>query len=111
MIGPDGEAAQAAFAGFLDGKTATADQIQFVQLVIKYLARHGVMSPDLLFEPPFTNNAPKGISSVFDNAQAHAVIDVMNNSTTPLTPANFLAHSRVELSITFRQGWAPRRIG
>ncbi|MFN3002456.1 DEAD/DEAH box helicase family protein [Mycolicibacterium wolinskyi] len=77
LIGLDRQAATSAFAEFLDGKTASADQIQFIQLVINYLTRHGSMSPDLLFEPPFTDNAPKGIASVFDSAKARAVIDVI----------------------------------
>ena len=77
LIGLDRQAATAAFAEFLDGKTATADQIQFIQLVINYLTRHGSMSPDLLFEPPFTDNAPKGIGSVFDNDRSRAVIAVI----------------------------------
>jgi type I restriction enzyme R subunit len=78
LIGLYRHAATTAFAGFLDAKTATADQIQFIQLVINYLTRHGSMSPDLLFEPPFTDNAPKDISSVFDNDKSRAVIAIIN---------------------------------
>ena len=78
LIGLDRQAATEAFAEFLDGKTATADQIQFIQLVIKYLTRHGSMSPELLFQPPFTDNAPKGISSVFDMTKSRAVIAVID---------------------------------
>ena len=47
------------------------------QLVIKYLTRHGSLSPDLLFEQPFTDSAPKGISSVFDMTKSRAVIAVI----------------------------------
>lgn len=77
LIGLDRQAATAAFSEFLDGKPATADQIQFIQLVINYLTRHRSMSPDLLFQPPFTDNAPKGISSVFDNDNSLTVVAVI----------------------------------
>lgn len=36
MVGLDREAAKRAFEGFLNGRTLTASQIQFVNLVIDY---------------------------------------------------------------------------
>ena len=41
MIGLDREATKRAFDGFLAGKTLTANQIQFVNLVIDYLTQSG----------------------------------------------------------------------
>jgi type I restriction enzyme, R subunit len=35
------------------------------------------MSPELLFEPPFTDNAPKGVGSVFDGDQSRALIAII----------------------------------
>ena len=47
--------------------------------MINYLTRHGSMPPELLFEPPFTDNAPKGISSVFDTDKSRTVIAIIKH--------------------------------
>jgi type I site-specific restriction endonuclease len=44
MVGLDREAAKCAFDGFLNGKTLSANQIQFVNLVIDYLTQAGWMN-------------------------------------------------------------------
>ena len=43
MVGLDREAAKRAFDGFLSGKTLTANQIHFLNLVIDYLTQSGWM--------------------------------------------------------------------
>jgi type I restriction enzyme R subunit len=78
LIGLDLEAATAAFALFLDGKTATANQIQFVQLIVDRFTADGTVAPGMLFEPPFTDNAPMGISSVFGADQASDIVAIIN---------------------------------
>jgi type I restriction enzyme R subunit len=83
LVGMDRQTATTAFARFLDGKTATANQIQFIQLIIDRFTQDGGMAPGMLFEPPFTNNAPRGVTSLFDNDDARrivAVIDQLNHS-------------------------------
>lgn len=63
---------------------ATASQIDFVNLIIGHLTRHGEMNPNLLFEPPFTDSAPRGprnCSPRPDNVtRLLGVIRSMNNS-------------------------------
>jgi hypothetical protein len=54
-------AAKRAFHGFLDGKILSANQIQFVNLVVEYLTQSGWMSPAQLYESPFTDFSPRGI--------------------------------------------------
>jgi type I restriction enzyme R subunit len=44
MVGLDRQAAKRAFDSFLTGKVLTANQIQFVNLVIDYLTQAGWMS-------------------------------------------------------------------
>lgn len=77
LVGLDRQAATTAFAEFLDGRTASADQIQFVHLIVDYLTRYGTMSPKLLFESPLTDNAPSGIASVFPPVDAAGIIAVV----------------------------------
>ena len=43
------------FTEFLDGRTLTADQLEFLDLVIDHLTARGVMDPKLPYEAPFTD--------------------------------------------------------
>ncbi len=51
----DRSAAKEARAGFIKGKTFTANQLDFVNLVVDPLTEHGVMEPAGLYESPFTD--------------------------------------------------------
>lgn len=77
LVGLDRQAATDAFAEFLEGRTANANQIEFVDLIIKHLTRHGNMSPKLLFEPPFTDRAPRGLSQIFEVADANRIVEAL----------------------------------
>jgi len=65
IVGLDRAAAQECFAEFIaDG--ASADQIEFVGMVIEHLTRNGVIDPGLLYDSPFSDLTPDGPDSVFD---------------------------------------------
>jgi type I restriction enzyme, R subunit len=78
VVGLDREAAKHAFDGFLSGKTLTANQIQFVNLVIDYLTQAGWMTPSQLYESPFTDFSPRGIEGVFDSTQVTQLLSILN---------------------------------
>jgi type I restriction enzyme R subunit len=78
MIGLDREAAKRAFDGFLVGKTLTANQIQFINLVVDYLTQSGWMSVAQLYEAPFTDFSPRGVEGVFDSAQVTQLLSILN---------------------------------
>jgi type I restriction enzyme, R subunit len=61
LVGLDREAAKLAFAGFLSDKALSANQIEFVNIIIDHLTERGVMEPALLYERPFTDRSPLGI--------------------------------------------------
>lgn len=66
IVGLDRGAAQEYFAEFIaDG--ASADQIEFVSMVIEHLTKNGVIDPGLLYDSPFTDLTPEGPDSVFLN--------------------------------------------
>ncbi len=65
LVGLDRAAAKEAFAEFLAGKTLSANQIEFVDMVINYLTEHGVMTAARLYESPFTDIAPHGPDDLF----------------------------------------------
>ena len=64
ILGLDRNAAKAALAQFLNEGQYTADQIRFVDLVIDHLATNGLIDPERLFEPPFTDTHHEGVSGV-----------------------------------------------
>ena len=69
LVGLDREAAKEAFGDFLEGSTASANQIEFVNLIVDHLTEHGVMDVGLLYESPFTDIGPRGPEDVFSIGQ------------------------------------------
>ncbi|MDV6274630.1 DEAD/DEAH box helicase family protein [Rhodococcus erythropolis] len=79
LVGLDQQAATEAFSEFLDGRTATANQIDFVHLVIAHVTKHGTMDPALLFEAPFTDGAPQGPGQVFETGKSLRLVEVLRS--------------------------------
>jgi len=77
MVGLDRGAAKEALAGFLDGKHLSANQIEFVNLIVDHLTDHGVMPAALLYESPFTDIAPRGPDGLFDSTQVEMLMSVL----------------------------------
>ena len=78
LIGMDRSAAKEAFATFLTGKTLSANQIDFINLVINHLTEHGVMEAKALYESPFTDIAPQGPDGIFSSGQVDELIAVLD---------------------------------
>lgn len=79
LVGLDREAAKKAFAGFLKGKTATANQIEFVSMIIDHLTQHGCMDAALLYESPYTDMNPLGVAGVFADAQVQELMTILRD--------------------------------
>lgn len=63
LVGLDRGPAKDAMAGFTAGKELSADQLEFIKLVVDRLTAHGVMDPAQLYESPFTDIAHGGRTS------------------------------------------------
>jgi type I restriction enzyme R subunit len=77
LVGLDREAAKAAFGDFLVGRTLTANQLEFVNMIIEHLTARGVVDPGLLYESPFTDVDPMGVSGFFSDADASKIVDIL----------------------------------
>jgi len=82
LVGLDREAAKNAFNTFLDEKTFSASQIEFVNLIVNQLTEQGVMSARLLYESPFTDIAPTGPDGLFDGAQVERLLAALHEVET-----------------------------
>lgn len=70
MVGMDRSTAQSAFSKFLSDRSLSSDQIRFMELIIDQLTARGVMGPEALYEPPFSNlhaGGPDGLFAGRDN--------------------------------------------
>ncbi|WP_081126284.1 DEAD/DEAH box helicase family protein [Metallibacterium scheffleri] len=74
LVGLDRQAAKEALAGFLSGKTLSANQIEFVNLIVDHLTEHGVMEAAMLYESPFTDLTPRGPEELFTSVQVDELL-------------------------------------
>ena len=61
--------AKEAMATFMAGKALSANQIEFINLIVDHLTEHGVVEPSRLYESPFTDLTPRGPEGLVTSAQ------------------------------------------
>jgi type I restriction enzyme R subunit len=79
LVGLDRAAAKEAFAEFLDDKRYTANQIEFVNLVIDELSDNGLVEPRRFYESPFTDISPEGPDALFESTDVDRLLEVVAN--------------------------------
>lgn len=77
LVGLDREAAKQAFSRFIVGKSPTANQIEFINLIVNHLTEHGFMDPRALYESPFTDISPRGPEGVFHSPQVDELVTIL----------------------------------
>ncbi|MBX7222717.1 MAG: DEAD/DEAH box helicase family protein [Blastocatellia bacterium] len=82
LVGLDRAAGKAAFNDYLSNKTLTANQIQFINLIIDYLTQNGVMDAQMLYESPFTDFNPNGLDGVFADDDADRIVEILKEIET-----------------------------
>ena len=79
LVGLDRDAATQALNGFVTGATLTANQLEFVNLIVSHLTECGVMEFDQLYKSPFTSYAPQGPDVLFASAQVDELVGVLDD--------------------------------
>lgn len=78
IIGLDPQAIEDHFKGFLHAHpTLTAKQVSFMNLLKNYIAQHGSIVVDKLYEEPFTAVSHEGIDGVFKPEDVGELIAVL----------------------------------
>ena len=78
LVGLDRQAATEALGSFLSIKALSANQIEFMNLVVNHLTEQGFMDAELLYESPFTAFAPQGPDGLFNATQVSQLFDVLD---------------------------------
>jgi type I restriction enzyme R subunit len=78
IVGLERSAAQEAFSEFIHAGNLQADQMTFMNNIINYLTKNGMIEKKMLFESPFTNIHDQGLLGVFDDAEATKVIQLID---------------------------------
>ncbi len=79
LVGLDRAAAQQALSGFIENRTLTASQLEFIQIIIESLTSIGVVDPGRLYEAPFTRLSAKGVEGVFPEAEVVDLITLLDD--------------------------------
>ena len=78
IVGLEQSAAQEVFAQFIQSGTLRADQMTFIDTIIRYLTKNGMIEKDMLWKKPFIDIHDQGLSGVFDDIQAKNVINLID---------------------------------
>jgi type I restriction enzyme R subunit len=78
LVGLDREASKQAFAVFLHNNNLSANQIEFIDMIINHLTEKGIIEPGLLYQSPFTDIAPRGPDEIFSSNNVTQLIDIIN---------------------------------
>ena len=66
------------FSKYLDETSFNTSQIRFIEKIIEYLTRKGIMDPGLLYEQPFTGIHYEGLDGIFGPAEATEIVNLLD---------------------------------
>ncbi len=78
LVGLERSAAKEALAGFLNGRSLGANQIEFVGLIVDHLTEHGFMPASRLYESPFIDVSPTGPEGLFTSLQIEHLVRLLD---------------------------------
>lgn len=77
LVGLDREAAKQALSAFTSGRVLSANQLEFVDLIVNHLTEHGVLEVGRLYSAPFTSITPQGPESIFSEVEIDELQSVL----------------------------------
>lgn len=80
LTGLDRAAAKAVFSDFAIANQLSANQTEFIELIINSLCENGVVDPKTFYESPFTDLDDMGIMGIFDEQQSAEVIRLVQEA-------------------------------
>ena len=84
IVGLDTEVAQQQFADFIQQNNLNSTQITFINILIEFLTKNGVIDKSLLVKAPFNQTHDNGIMGVFEDksqiTKIVAIIDAINSN-------------------------------
>lgn len=78
LAGLERDAAKAALDHFLAGKKPTANQIEFIDLIVTHLSEQGFVEDARLYESPFTDLSPLRVEGIFPPDQVTELLGALN---------------------------------
>lgn len=91
IIGLDAQAVEEHFKSFLHAHPSlTAQQVRFMNLLKNYIAQHGSIVVEKLYEPPFDSISHEGIDGVFAPTDAIELVAVLKPFLRGTTPPSTL---------------------
>lgn len=91
LVGLERDAAAEAFSRFLDDRTHTRAQIDFVWVVVTRLTERGVMDIDLLYQAPFTDHSPHGPEDLLSGSDVDVLVEGLKAVRATAEPAQSVA--------------------
>lgn len=78
IVGLDIQVAQEYFSEFLNAGTFNANQIKFIDTIIQFLNKNGVIDKSLLDKTPFDDSHEDGIFGLFEDSQTVKIISLID---------------------------------
>jgi type I restriction enzyme, R subunit len=78
ILGLEINAAKQAFGELLINTNMNANQTRFLDILIKFLSVKGTIAPGMLYESPFTDINPSGITGIFDQNMSLKIVALLD---------------------------------
>ena len=82
LVGLERPAAVEAMSAFLQDKTATANQLQFVNMIVDHLTKDGAMKAERLYDSPFTDLSAAGPDKIFSASKLASLVKAVEEVRT-----------------------------
>ena len=77
IVGLELDASESVFSNFVNAPALNAQQIRFLDTIIKYLIINDTIDPSALFAPPFTDISSNGVMDVFNTQQSAEIFSLV----------------------------------